>query len=111
MRCRPEERVALALKDLAKIHPQAPAEFEAAASYAWYSDPYAGGAFALFEPGQDSSLHADIVRPEGRVHFAGEHCSLWHAWTQGALETGIRAAGAIHRAPRSARDVASCRAS
>jgi len=102
----PEERVTLALKDVAKIHPQAPAEFEAGASYAWYSDPYAGGAFALFEPGQESSLQPDIVKPEGRVHFAGEHCSLWHAWIQGALETGIRAAGAIHRAPRSEREVA-----
>ena len=96
----PDDRIALALKDLAKIHPQAPAEYEAGASYAWYNDPYAGGAFALFEPGQESALHADIVRPEGRVHFAGEHCSLWHAWIQGALEAGIRAASAIHLAPQ-----------
>ena len=37
-------------------------------------------------------------RPEGRIHFAGEHCSLYHAWIQGALESGIRAAQAIHEA-------------
>ena len=37
-------------------------------------------------------------RPEGRIHFAGEHCSLYHAWIQGALESGLSAARAIHEA-------------
>ena len=37
--------------------------------------------------------------PEGRIHFAGEHCSLCHAWIQGALESGVRAAREIHEAP------------
>jgi monoamine oxidase len=94
-----EDRVALALKDVAKIHPEIVDEFEVGRSHAWYNDPYAGGAFALFEPGQQTALQADIVKPEGRIHFAGEHCSLWHAWIQGALESGIRAARAIHEAP------------
>ena len=96
---RPEERVELAIKDVAKIWPQIRDECEGGASYAWYGDPYAVGAFALFAPGQEAVLHADIVRPEGRVHFAGEHCSLWHAWIQGALESGVRAAREIHQAP------------
>ena len=48
--------------------------------------------------GCDPWTQADIVRPEGRIHFAGEHCSLHHAWIQGALESGIRAAQAIHAA-------------
>ena len=39
-----------------------------------------------------------IVAPEGRIHFAGEHTSLYHAWIQGALESGIRAAREIHEA-------------
>jgi monoamine oxidase len=95
----PDDRTALALKDVAKIHPEIITEFEGGASHAWYNDPYAVGAFALFEPGQETTLQPDIVKPEGRVHFAGEHCSLWHAWIQGALESGIRAAEAIHAAP------------
>jgi monoamine oxidase len=95
----PEDRVSLAIKDVAKIHPQIRDVVEGGASHAWYSDPYAVGAFALFEPGQETALHQDIVAPEGRVHFAGEHCSLWHAWIQGALESGIRAAAAVHGAP------------
>ena len=26
------------------------------------------------------------------MHFAGEHASLAHAWIQGAIESGLRAA-------------------
>lgn len=96
----PETRLEEALDDLSRIHPQVRDEFEVGDSYAWYSDRYARGAFALFAPGQQSELHADIVSPEGRVHFAGEHCSLHHAWIQGALESGLRAAAAIDGAPR-----------
>jgi monoamine oxidase len=36
-----------------------------------------------------------IARPEGRVHFAGEHTSPWAQWMQGALESGLRAAREI----------------
>ena len=69
------------------------------ASHAWYDDRYANGAFALFAPEQQTTLQADIVRPEGRIYFAGEHCSLYHAWIQGSLESGIRAARQIHELP------------
>ena len=95
----PDERIRLALRDVAKIYPEILDEVEGGASHAWYSDPYAVGAFALFEPGQESALHQDIVKPEGRIYFAGEHCSLWHAWIQGALESGLSAASAIHEQP------------
>ena len=81
-----------------------PAELTATGgvSHSWYDDPFAAGAFALFEPHQQTALHADILQPEGRIHFAGEHCSLWHAWIEGALESGLRAAHAIHETPYAA---------
>jgi monoamine oxidase len=41
-------------------------------------------------------LHDAIVEPEGRVFFAGEHTSLHHAWIQGAIESGLRAAQQLH---------------
>jgi len=92
----PAERLEQALENLAVIHPQALAEYEVGASKVWHDDPYAGGAFALFEPGQQSLLHEHVIAPEGRVHFAGEHASLAHAWIQGAIESGLRAALEIH---------------
>jgi monoamine oxidase len=95
----PERRVEQAIEDVAKIHPAIRDVFEFGVSHAWYDDPFAAGAFALFEPHQVMALHADILKAEGRVHFAGEHCSLWHAWIEGALESGLRAAHAVHEAP------------
>jgi monoamine oxidase len=94
-----ETRLEEALDDVSRIHPSVRDEYEGGASQAWYSDRWARGAFAMFAPEQQTDLQADIVRPEGRIHFAGEHCSLYHAWIQGALESGIRAAQAIHEAP------------
>ena len=94
-----ETAIEQALEDVAKIHPSVLAEFEVGAVKDWYGDPYARGAFALFEPEQQTRLQASIVQPEGRIHFAGEHTSLYHAWIQGALESGIRAASEVHEAP------------
>ncbi len=89
-------RIEEALEDVEQIHPGISEEFEVGASHAWYSDPWARGAFALFAPEQQTDLQQAILQPEGRVYFAGEHCSLYHAWIQGALESGIRAARDIH---------------
>jgi monoamine oxidase len=62
-------------------------------------DQFAGGAFALFDPGQQTRLYEAITAPEGRIHFAGEHASLAFAWIQGAIESGLRAAWEIGSAP------------
>ncbi len=94
----PEDRVTQALEDVAKIHPQATAEFEVGASHMWHTDPFAGGAFVLFDPGQETLLHPHIIAPEGRIHFAGEHASLAHRWIQGAVESGLRTAHEVHTA-------------
>ena len=100
----PEDRIIQALEDMSRIHPQVLDEFEVGASKMWHDDEFAGGAFALFDPGQQTLLYEAIVQPEGRIHFAGEHASLAHAWIQGAIESGIRAAAEIHeRASRSVR--------
>lgn len=90
-----ETRLEEALGDVERIHPGIRDVYECGTSYAWYDDRFAGGAFALFDPGQQTSLYADITAPEGRVHFAGEHCSLHHAWIQGSLDSALRAARAI----------------
>ena len=92
----PHDRLAQALENVSQIHPQVLAEFEGGASKMWHDDEFACGAFALFDPGQQTLLHEHIIAPEGRIHFAGEHASLAHAWIQGAIESGLRAAREIH---------------
>ncbi len=95
----PADRIAQATENLALIHPQIVEAFEVGASQMWHDDEFAGGAFALFDPGQQTLLHHHIIAPEGRIHFAGEHASLAHAWIQGAIESGLRAAREIHISP------------
>jgi monoamine oxidase len=95
----PADRIAQALENVALIHPQVTEEFEVGASQMWHDDEFAGGAFALFDPGQQTLLYPHIIAPEGRIHFAGEHASLGHAWIQGAIESGLRASQEIHTSP------------
>ncbi len=90
------DRVSQALEDVAQIHPQVTEEFEVGTSKMWHEDEFACGAFALFEPGQNLQLHRHIISPEGRVYFAGEHCSLVHRWIQGSIESGLRCADDIN---------------
>lgn len=94
-----ESMIEQALEDVEQIHPSIKQHFEVGATHAWYNDKWARGAFALFEPEQATRLYPAMVAPEGRVHFAGEHTSLYHAWIQGALESGLRAAKEVHEAP------------
>jgi hypothetical protein len=49
-----------------------------------------GGAGTEHSPGQLTTLCVGIERPEGRVHFAGEHISACPYWMQGALQSGLR---------------------
>ena len=64
----------------------------------WDHDPWVRGAVAYLLPGQVSSIEPHIARPEGRIHFAGEHASSLRGWMQGALESGRRVASEIDAA-------------
>jgi monoamine oxidase len=61
----------------------------------WHDDPWARGAYSartLSSPLADEIL----VRPIGRVTFAGEHTAgRWHALMEGALRSGLRAAAEV----------------
>ena len=60
-----ETRQEEALDDVARIHPRIREVYEVGASYAWYGDRWARGAFAMFAPEQQTQLQADIVVPRG----------------------------------------------
>jgi monoamine oxidase len=92
------ERVSFALEHMEKIHPAIRENFEGGTSKCWDEDEWARGAYSWFKPGQVISLLPHIARPEGRVHFAGEHASAWPGSMQGALESGHRAAREINDA-------------
>jgi len=62
----------------------------------WEDDRWAGGGYAYFDPSYDSALRPWLVRPHGRVLFAGEHTSFkWQGYMNGAVESGLRAAAEV----------------
>ncbi|MFH8493856.1 flavin monoamine oxidase family protein [Streptomyces coeruleorubidus] len=98
---RPAERYVYALRNLQALHGRRIEVFFTGrgATKSWARDPYAFGEAAIYTAHQMTSFHLDVSRPEGPVHFAGEHTSLKHAWIEGALESAVRAALAVHQAP------------
>jgi monoamine oxidase len=95
----PEARLAWTLDQLERIFPGARAEYEGGASQAWRDDPWSRGAYPTYAPGQVIDLFPAVRQSEGRLHFAGDHASVWPGWMQGALESGNRAARVIDAAP------------
>jgi len=93
-----DERITSTLDRFEKIFPGLHENFEGGASFCWDEDEWARGAYSILKPGEMFSLLPHVARPEGRVHFAGEHASSWPGWMQGALESGIRAAKEINSA-------------
>lgn len=61
----------------------------------WGSDRWARGAYAYAAPGDLMRFHHAAGAAEGRVHFAGEHTSVWPGWIQGALHSGLRTARGV----------------
>ena len=92
-----EERHEITLTNLARIHPQMRQDgvVEKMVSWSWDNNPYSAGAFCWWAPGQHEALYRDVIAPEGRLFFAGEHASLTHTWIQGALESALRVVGEI----------------
>ena len=90
-------RADLVIDHLSKVHPQLKEAgmVRRTASWSWDHHRWSGGAFAWFMPGQHSALFKDVVAPEGRIYFAGEHASLTHTWIQGALESALMAVRAM----------------
>ena len=63
----------------------------------WSNDPFAGGVWALWRPGQAATAHAALRAPAGRVFFAGEHTAEAYRGMEGAMESGERAALEVMR--------------
>ena len=94
-----QQRINFALDQVEMIYPGMRENFEGGVTTCWDEDEWARGASAYYKPGQFSSLLPHVARPEGRIHFAGEHTSVWiDGWMQGALESGNRVAREVNDA-------------
>jgi monoamine oxidase len=90
------ERISFVLEQAEKLFPGIRENFEVGVSKCWDEDEWERGASSWYKPGQLSELWPHVARPEGRVHFAGEHTSAWIRWMQGALHSGNRVAREVN---------------
>lgn len=97
----PRDLLRLIQRQLRAIHEPIEKEYDDRWDfYHWGRDPFAGGVGVLLDPTQYKDIFRDIGEPEGRIYFAGDHCSRYETrWIQGALESAIRTADAVHNAP------------
>jgi monoamine oxidase len=95
----PPERARFALEQVELVFPGAREHYSGnAVSKCWDEDPWARGDYCWFTPGQMQQVYPQLARPEGRIHFAGDHTSALPGWMQGALESGFRTAGEVNSA-------------
>lgn len=81
----PEVAALLTPRDWGRVHVDA-----------WRDDLWTHGSYQVFLPGQYTRFAGFLSRPEGGVHFAGEHTSLSSpGYLDGAVASGLRAAGEV----------------
>jgi monoamine oxidase len=76
--------------ELAQYFPEAKDHFVQGRIIDWINDPYALGAFSHYAPGYTLNHAENMVKPNGRIHFAGEHTATWVGFIEGALESSHR---------------------
>jgi len=92
------EQARLLTADLERIFPGASAARAGMkeARFHWPSFPWTLGSYAGYLPGQWTGICGAEAESVGRLHFAGEHCSLnAQGFMEGGCETGQMAAEAI----------------
>jgi monoamine oxidase len=93
----PEERIAQAVEQGSRIHPQYPAEFENGISVAWHRSPFTLGCFGMWTEEARAKHYDNLCAIDGRIVLAGEHASYMPAWQEGALTSAVDAIGRLHR--------------
>lgn len=87
-----EQAAAIVLADIERLRPSTKGALRVARVLSWQQDPFAGGTFSAWKPGQISRLANHVAAPAGRIHFAGEHTAVLQRGMEGAMESGERAA-------------------
>jgi monoamine oxidase len=88
----PKEAVATVLKSIESLRPAARGQLEVRAWKSWSRDPFSGGDWAVWQPGQVTAFAREVAKPHGRIHFCGEHTAVSNRGMEGAMESGERAA-------------------
>lgn len=77
------------------LRPAAKGQLELIGLHSWGADPYAGGAWTYFRPGEITRYAAVLGHSHDRLHFCGEHLATASRGMEGAMESGENAAAEV----------------
>lgn len=83
---------ALVVSEYERLRPAARGKLKAVGYKSWTMDPYAGGAWTEWRPGQLHAYLPAFSDPFQRVHFCGEHTAMSNRGMEAAMESAERAA-------------------
>ena len=86
-------RIATFQKQLDLVYPEGVAEKTAnAATVAWLNEPYSGGGYTVYKPGQLTRFWPTLRNGTPRIRFAGEHLEALAGYMESAVRSGHRVA-------------------
>ena len=83
---------ALVVSEYERLRPAARGKLSAVGYKSWHMDPFAGGAWTEWQPGQLHAYLPAFSEPFRRVHFCGEHSAVSNRGMEAAMESAERAA-------------------
>jgi monoamine oxidase len=82
----------LVVQEYEKLRPAARGKLKAVGYKSWTMDPYAGGSWTEWQPGQLHAYLPAFSEAFGRVRFCGEHTAVSNRGMEAAMESAERAA-------------------
>jgi monoamine oxidase len=100
----PSARIAAVQAQLARVYPETAGTRERAytpATIAWADEPWTGGGYANYRPGQMTTARPLFGQAFGPLRFAGEHTEAMGQYMESAARSGRQVAAAIGSPPAS----------
>jgi len=82
----------LILEDIVRVWPNARGNLHLRGLVRWGADPFSGGSWPAWAPGQIGRHYEALRQQANGVYFAGEHTASEFSGMEGAFESGERAA-------------------
>lgn len=87
-----KSRAAYVLAEINRMRPSTKGKLEVTGVHSWPRYMFVEGCRHSYGPGQLTRWAEDMIKPHGRLHFAGEHTRRLDVGMESAMESGERAA-------------------
>ncbi|MFK7958295.1 MAG: flavin monoamine oxidase family protein [Lysobacterales bacterium] len=87
----PEQAGRAVIDAIEQLRPAARGQLKVAGFKSWQLDPFSGGDWVVWGPGQVTPYLELLGKPLANLHFCGEHTALANRGMEGALESAERA--------------------